>query len=193
LRRVDSFVVDALDEAGAEWFAFQHAVDQKDWRTLMANAASAFLNIKEDKNNSGLWVELVQKTVDGRAMREPYCVAFCMTILGYVEMKIGRDSPLVPTESVMYLWNNTPEHLKTKAPRPGYIACWNHRGTSRGHAGIVREVYADGFTCIEGNTPPSDKEFSKGSFEGEGIYLKTRPFKSVGTMDLLGFLIPFEE
>lgn len=194
MRRIHADVVQAIDEAGAVHPAFARAINEKRWRTLIANVSRAFIGIKEDTNkNDGYWIELIQKTVDGRAMREPYCMAFVQTMIAYVELKTGIKSPLIATESVMQLWNAAPEAMKSKQPRPGMIAIWNHRGTTRGHTGIVWEVQGATFTCIEGNTPPGTKEFARGSVEGEGIYLKLRTLKSVGTMDLLGFVSPFPE
>lgn len=174
IRELDPYIIEALDEAGAPWRGFHAAIHDKNWRVLMANAASAFLEIKEDPQNKGHWIENHSKTVDGRAQMEPYCMAFVQTIIAYCEFKMDLTSPLVATESVMSLWNNTPDSMKSQRPRMGYIAMWNHRGTTRGHAGIVHEITKDGFNCIEGTPRPQTSNLQMARMRAKAFTLKAQ-------------------
>lgn len=192
MRELQPELFEAIDQACREHELFHTMVEMKNWRVLMANVASSFLDIKEETGkNDGYLIELIQKTVDDKAQGEPYCLAFVMTVLAYVERVTGLTSPIIATESVMQLWNSLNVQDKTRDyPRPGYIAIWNHAGSSRGHAGIVYEVFPTYFTCIEGNSRSGELQFS-GNVEGQGIFLKKRTYASVGSMNFLGFCVPF--
>ena len=156
-------------------------------RRMIIAASKIFVDVKEEGNNKGYWIELLQKTADGKAQGESYCCSFVQSIIAYVELRMGRESEVFTTEKVMDMWRNTPSHLKRAEGETGDIAVWNHKGTDRGHCGIVIEALTDGFKCVEGNTNSGAAEFTQGN-EGEGIYLKERPLDNVGTMELLGFI-----
>lgn len=162
------------------------------WKSIVQVAAKSFVDIREEGPNSGYFIELMQKTVNNKAEREPYCVAFVQTVIAYVEYRTGLRSRLPSTESSIIMWNSCPEDMKSDKAFIGAIVVWQWKGTNRGHAGIVTGVFENGdFRTVEANTNAGDSSgFSQGN-EGEGIYSKVRPPGDVGDMVLLGFITPF--
>lgn len=151
----------------------------------MTIAAKPFVDVSEDGENKGEIIEMLQKTVDGKAQGEPYCLAFVMTVLAFVEKKLNMVSMLKSTEGCLDLWNTTSPHLKTtRFPLPGYIAIWQHGNTSKGHAGLVLRVTDYYFKTIEANSWSPDGK-------SQGIHPHERLFDGDGSMKLLGFICPF--
>lgn len=168
-------------------------------------------SITEEGQNEGPWVEKFQKAVDGKAQKEPYCMALVQWVFkgGALELfdslvETGDmveeyrpafsgwlqncDRNLFDSEHCMTVWNKTPSELKFTGPARGRIVIWNKRGTSSGHTGIITEVHSPAFfSCLEGNTGPG----SNVEREGQGVYIKTRRNQTVGNMRLVGFIQPW--
>ena len=163
-------------------------------RDALAQVAEQYVGVHEEGDNSGPLVESFQRAVDGKAEREPWCLAFCFFCLDQVTEHSGICSGLYRTESVMLLWAKTPKQWIRQKPAKGLIAIWQERRNSRlGHAGIVVATQSGGklFWTVEGNTSPS----SEVDRQGDGVYRKLRKGYSVpgSQMILLGFLDPFTQ
>jgi hypothetical protein len=176
----------------------QTAIETRNARQLMIEAAKACVGIREKTNrNDGPMVELIQSTV-GRAHGEAWCLSFVMTCIAYAEVRTGIKSPLAATEHCMTLWRNTPETQKVKRhPLPGAIAIWRHGSSTNGHTGIVLGADESTFTCVEGNTSSGQTPTGEIVREGGGVYFTERSMQNFpnlrtgGTMKLQGFIRPF--
>jgi len=185
LRKIAPELYDAIIEAGKDYDDFNFAIEHKLWRPVMTCAAKPFVDVTEQPENKGTLVELIQKTVDGKASGEPYCCAFIQTIIAFTEKALNMYSPVKASEHVLTMWNETSPHLKTtRYPLPGYIAVWQHGNTSSGHAGIVLRVTDTYFKTIEANSFGPDGKT-------QGIFTHERLFNDSGSMKLLGFVSPF--
>jgi hypothetical protein len=139
-------------------------------------------------NNSGEYVQMFQKTVDGIASKEPWCMAFAQFCISQIEKKYKVKSKIFKTEHCLTAWNKSPHEIRSNEPIIGSVAIWQHGITTNGHCGIVVSLCAHGFSTIEGNTSSSDKKIER---EGDGVYLKNRSNFGEKTMNLVGFLLPF--
>lgn len=175
----------AIENACKGYEDYHFAIKQGLWRPLMTIAAKPFVDVLEEPTNRGDIIDLIAKTVDGRAIGEPYCVAFVQSIIAFVEKKLNMISPVYSTEHSLEMWNKTSPHLKTtRYPLPGYIAVWRHEGTNNGHAGILLRVSDHYFKTIEANSFGPDGKT-------QGIFTQERLFNDGSKMRLLGFLSPF--
>lgn len=163
----------------------QLAVTNKDPRSLFIFAMEACVGEKESGNNQGTFVELVQKTVDNSASKEPWCMALVQTGLAYVERKLGVKSPIVSTEHCLTAWRETVKTQRVKLqPLAGAIIIWQHGTSEQGHTGIMTEYKGKKMTTVEGNTGQLFRE-------GDGVYEKERSTTKDGSMKVVGFLKPF--
>lgn len=185
MRKIQPGLELAIENACKGYEDYHFAIKQGLWRPLMTIAAKPFVDVSEHGENKGEIIEMLQKTVDGKAQGEPYCLAFVMTVLAFVEKKLNMVSMLKSTEGCLDLWNTTSPHLKTtRFPLPGYIAIWQHGNTSKGHAGLVLRVTDYYFKTIEANSWSPDGK-------SQGIHTHERLFDGDGSMKLLGFICPF--
>jgi hypothetical protein len=151
-------------------------------------------------NNDGRKIELFQETI-GSAVREPYCLAGCQTMIAFVEKVYGIKSPIAATEHCMTAWRETDQRNRVQyAPNPGAIGIYNHRGTDSGHAtmfiegisetvGGVNRKYAHN---VEWNTTSGETADGTIVREGGGVYWTKRPWlRGVGDMIYIGHLRPF--
>jgi len=198
VRKIQSKMIEWLDEklkgnGLAEW-----AVKNKDPRVLMIEAAKACVGIREKTNkNDGPMVELIQKTLGG-ADKEPWCMAFVQTAIAYAETKCQVKSPLVHSEHCKTVWDRTVKTQRVEShPLPGAVAIWVYEGSSRGHTGIVLGADDNIFQAVEGNTTSGQKAGGGIIREGGGVYFTERDlqgFPKLSTrskMKLVGFLKPF--
>lgn len=149
-------------------------------------------------DNKGPEVEMFQKAVDGKAQGEPWCLAFVQYCVKKVDARFeaengGPNPPdvLAQTEHVKTLWINTPKEARLADPISGCLVIWEHwdaKGpTGRGHVGIVDQINDKTMTTFEGNTGPGTEV----EREGDGVYKKTRSRKPIGSMRIVGFLVPW--
>lgn len=192
MRRLQPAMIAYLDDKLKDNFDAKYSIKAGLPRMLMVEAARACVAIRELTNrNDGPLIELIQKTVDGRAIREPYCMAGVQTIVAYAELKTGIKSKLFPSEHVMTVYRKASHDMFVKFnPLPGAIAMWNHQGSDQGHTGIVVESYDNFFKSIEFNTTKGEAG-GKIVREGGGVYELTRPRANVESMILKGFIKPF--
>lgn len=163
---------------------------------LLVHEAQRWIGIKEWGNNQGPMVERFQKAVDGRAVGEPWCMAFVQYCISEVDALFAEcfseeqcsASGIYRSEHVLTTFNNS-KACQISSPEPGSIICWQmwdgNRPTSSGHTGIVVKVLApDRVYCVEGNT----KDDQGVNREGDGVYLKERTILDSGRMRVKGFL-----
>lgn len=203
MRSIEPKMVEFLNQRLAENGLAQLAIQTRDARTLMLEAAKVCVGIREKTNrNDGPMVELLQKTIGG-ASGEAWCMSFVQTCVAYAEVKTGRLSHLFPTEHCMTLWKKTdPLYRVKRHPLPGAIAIWNHysmgKPTSAGHTGFVLGADERTFRSVEGNTSSGQTPEGQVIREGGGVYYCERSMQgfpkisSHASMRLVGFLVPFK-
>lgn len=191
-RHIEERMVKYLDAKLAFNGLAQHAIKERDPRTLFVCAAEVCVGIREvGGNNQGPMVELIQETIGG-AGREPWCMALIQTCLAYAELKTGVESPILPTEHCMTCWRDTNKDQRVKVtPKRGAIVIWKHGSTDNGHTGVYLEpLTGQSFHAIEGNT---ESGIANGKVErdGGGVYLTVRRKVGNGDMKIVGYLKPF--
>lgn len=135
---------------------------------------------EEGGENRGRDVEIFQRTVDGRANREPWCMSWLQTIVERARTRLGANSlPLPRSELCKAVWNGCPLEYRRDYPAWGYAVIWAN------HCGLVTLSYKRSFNTVEGNTSAS------GSNEGDAVHRKVRsrqggkgPFQLLGFVDL---------
>lgn len=167
---------------------------------LLIHEAKRWVGVTEvGGNNRGQLVELFQKSVDGRACGEPWCMAFtqfCISTVDHAISALFSDaascdrSLLYRSKHCLTVWNKSKE-LRLDKPKPGSLCIWQrHRDgkpTAQGHVGVIVGVNSDGtLLTVEGNTS-SEEGVQR---EGDGVWLKHRRYldASGGSMRLKGFL-----
>lgn len=185
-RQLDPELLQAMEASVKGSADFELAVANKLWRPAITHAAAPWEGVKELSNkNDGPFVDLTGLTVDRKHKGEAYCMAWCQTILAFVEYKLQIESQLKATEGCLDLWNSTPPAMKTtRYPLPGYFAIFQHGTSPAGHAEIVLKVSDYYFKTIGANTWSPDGK-------SQGIFTHERLFHDGGNMRLLGFLSPF--
>lgn len=168
------------------------ALVNKDPRTLMRLAAQACVGIREEGENTGPLVSMLQDTVGGP---DPWawCMSFVQTCVAYAEDRTEVESLLPASEHCMTVWMRAPNKIRTRfKPLPGAIPIWNKRGTLNGHTGILDCNDVKDFYTFEGNTSKGVDHAGELVREGDGVYYCKRRLGPSASMVLKGFLKPFE-
>lgn len=193
MRKITDKMFNYVDNKLALNGAAQNAIANKDARSLFIYASESCVGILEaGGNNKGPLVEELQKTVDGKASREPFCMGAVQTWLAYVERKLGVVSPIASSEHCMTTWRDTPKAQRVKTlPLAGAIVIWQHwkanKPTEKGHTGVETEV-------LQGNKKMETVEANTGDEsmrDGDGVHIRTRSMIKDGSMRVVGFLKPF--
>lgn len=167
---------------------------------LLAFEALRWVNFTElGSENKGQIVEAFQKAVDGRAIGEPWCMAFVQFCLKQVDHLVrymewipyatgGHE--LFSSEHCWTTWCKSPDYARHPTPFMGSVAIWKNVNNSSGHTGIViKRGEKDGhFQTVEGNTSDSSLLSQR---EGDGVFLKTRTGNISDSLRLIGFLNPW--
>lgn len=195
MRKIDPKMIDWLDKKLWANGMAEVALKERRPRLLLRLAAESCVGIREvGGNNKGPMVELIQKTVDGQASREAWCMAFVQTMIAYVEEKLDIASGIYASEHCMTTWRKTPEIFRVKyRPLPGAIAIWKHGNTDSGHTGFMCEWLSKSMHMVEGNTESGINPAGKVERDGGGVYSTNRDQKQNGDMKVVGFLKPFPE
>lgn len=185
-RKIQSALFKIIDDKLKSNGSAQKAVKDKDARSLFIYACESCVGEKESGGeNKGMFVELLQKTVDDRSNQEPWCASFIQSMLAYVEKKLGVVSPVFNSEHCMTIWRKTAASQRVKKiPAAGAIIIWQHGSSEAGHTGIMTEWLGKKMETVEGNT-------GKAFREGDGVYMKERSVTKDGSMKVVGFLKPF--
>lgn len=168
-------------------------------RSLLVYEAKRWVGTKEiGGNNSGQLVELFQKSVDGKAVKEAWCMAFVQFCIKNAIQYLGVTHSIeasrvvisiFSSEHCMTVWNKTPQKQRRLKPEAGLIAIWNHEGTTNGHTEICTSGMLDNifFPTVGGNTGSGSGVVR----EGDGVWARKRNINGEGTMKLVGFIDPF--
>jgi hypothetical protein len=196
MRQVNQRMVEFIDGRLANNGLAQEYIRTRNARGLMIEAAKACVGIKElTGNNDGPMVELIQRTVDGSADHEPWCMAFVQTMIGYAEFKTSRRSLLLATEHCLTFFRDTkkrlPDQMVKDIPLAGAIVIWKHGKTDNGHTEIVLDCDANIFHCVGGNTTGVIDPTKPVNRNGNGVFYTTRSRKGDGDMTIQGFIKPF--
>jgi hypothetical protein len=158
--------------------------------------ARRWIGMKEvGGDNKGQLIEMWQKTVDAKAVKESWCMCYVQSQIAWVDKvfyEVGGEasfSRIFKSEHCFTVWHKTPRECRSNLPVPGSVAIWQYGKTAMGHCGIVSSVIPSSrkFLSIEGNTGPGDGIIR----EGDGVFEKPRTMDGAGEMKLLGFLIPW--
>ena len=163
----------------------------------LAYLAMSMVGITEEfgKDNCGEWIEKFQKSVDGKASGEAWCMAFCMFLLEEIDTLFGESKrmsieghELFKSEHCMTVWKKSAKEHRLEEPEIGSLVIWRHGKTDLGHCGIVVNVIDDMVETIEGNTSSSDGI----ERNGDGVFYKIRKtWKTTGKMQTVGYLKPW--
>jgi hypothetical protein len=192
-RNIEQRMIAFIDAKLAGNGLAQHAIEVKDARLLLVQAAQACVGIREvGGNNKGPLVELIQETIGGHG-QEAWCMAFVQTIIAYVEVKLGITSRLPAGEHCLTVLKESPEELRVKYfPLAGAIPIWQHGSSINGHTGFFLESLHDGLmSAVEGNTESGLTADGKVERDGGGVYMTKRSMKANGNMKIVAFLKPF--
>lgn len=162
---------------------------------LLMIEAQRWLGIQEiGGNNRGQVIRMFQRTI-GKAQNEPWCMSFvqyccCMvdTVYAILQERQVITHQLYPSELCSRVWERTSKSCRLEAPEPGCVVIWQYHATSAGHTGIVTHVDKSIITTVEGNTGDLTKRVVR---EGDGVFRKRRPLKTIGRMEIIGFLNPW--
>lgn len=156
--------------------------------------AERWLGVQEHGgNNRGEIVSMFQRAI-GRAVNEPWCMSFvqycCMEVDRWANKLLNQniENQLNKSEHCMTVWRETPKGCRLSKPVPGCVPIWNFAGTDDGHTGIAKAFDRQIIIDIEGNTSDDSKTIVR---EGHGVRKKRRPMRSIGKMNLVGFLDPW--
>lgn len=142
--------------------------------------AKSQVHVRENGDNSGEAVENYQRTVDGRANKESWCMAFVQTGAAKVCSIYGVENPLPKSELCTRVWDQTPMRFRIEAPMPGCIFIQKDRGKVTGHTGIITtEANLLTFGTIEGNIKRNGVE---------GVHATTRFTKGNVGRIMLGYI-----
>lgn len=159
--------------------------------------ASRWIGVTEQGgNNKGQIVQMFQKTIDGVASAEAWCMAFVQSVVRNSEKYFDVVMPdkieesalkLFASEHCLTVWSKTDSKCRVKTPSPGSIVIWQHGNSSSGHTGIVLDIdlKSKTMTTIEGNTGTEDDTVVR---EGDGVYKRKRSMVANGDMKVVGFL-----
>lgn len=165
-------------------------VFQKKRRLLLSEAAK-WVGTKENGPNRGPAIELFQRTIEGKACGQSYCMDFVQYCVKMVDaMDPEHPTWLHVSGMCLDVWNRTAQ--KARVPWdyvvPGTIVIWEHwqngKPTAAGHTGIVIDKMPTGFVTIEANTSPGPGV----AREGDGVYRRIRELSGSDTMKVKGFL-----
>lgn len=163
--------------------------------SFLIEESKMWVGVTEQGNNSGQLIQIWQKTVDAKAVEEPWCMCFVQSQIKTIDQMFYKVFGLTnftrvfPSEHCFTVWQKSPAEIRSKIPLPGSIAIWKQKDSTSGHTGIVTSVNIaqKTFKTIEGNTSPGDGIVR----EGQGVYEKTRTMDGQGKLELLGFLVPW--
>lgn len=192
-RKLTPEAIKFLSERVANDGRYLHAKKINDPRSGLVALAGTCVGIREKGgNNKGPEVKEFQKTVDGRASSEAWCMAFVETMIAFIEYDFKVKSPIFASEHCMTVWGKTPKAQRVKmSPLPGAIVIWQKGNSSSGHTGIVEGADEKNFTAYEGNTESGVNTKGKVERDGGGVYHTKRSRKGSGSMKVVGFLKPF--
>lgn len=157
--------------------------------------ATPFMGRKEKPGNAGFVDEWVEKELKAAGWQAPW--AYCILAVKAWVMKSQPDNKKLHALFSPNVQDTFENLLKagykiTMEPAPNAIVFWEFwddgRLTTKGHAGLVKELTPAGFTSMEGNT-----DGPSGSRDGDGFYERARvivrmPPKGKDALIVKGFI-----
>jgi hypothetical protein len=141
------------------------------------------IGVHETSFNDGPLIQEFQKTVDGVASKEPWCMGWVQTMVHRTCQDFAIVNPLFPSEHCLTVWFRTDARYKKKEPSYGYVAIFSTGGAINGHTGVcITGLNGTFFGTIEGNTNEG------GSREGNAVVQKVRTFPGKYGMQVVGFI-----
>lgn len=151
----------------------------------LIDIAKKYIGVKEEGgDNKGSMVELFQRSVDGKAQGESWCMAFVQYCLLELEKETSVKSKIFKSEHCLTVWNNSPKELRLTKPEVGCLVIWQFKNSSQGHVGIVTKVNVNTIATIEGNTGTG----AAIERNGDGVYARVRSKAGGATMKVVGYL-----
>lgn len=160
---------------------------------LAADIAEEYVGVSEEGNNRGIKIAMFHRaTTPVLTAGDPYCAAFVVYCLRSAAHRLGINIPLDWPRS-----GYTPDHARwakkkgvwiyreqvsQETAQRGDLVCFYFRHHGRiAHMGIVTgwDEEHDCLTTVEGNTGPGGA-IGAVDRDGEGVYAKRRPLKSLG-------------
>lgn len=166
--------------ADRSWLAKQDPTE------VMLIGSKTLLGVEEEGGNQGRVVELIQQTVDGKASKEAWCMAAVQTCIAFAEALTGKQSPIGTSEHCLTVYKKSLDHAAVR-PARGNVVIWQHGSGPQGHTGLIASCNEQFMTTLEGNT-------SNGAGinrDGDGFYMRMRPYSPVGDMNIKGYLAVF--
>lgn len=150
------------------------------------NIARSLVGVKEEKNNSGYWINKFLKTVGLKPGNE-WCgafIAFCLDSAKVKSLKVRSGL------ARRYIRNNSIKATKVLEGNmvipSGSIIVWRRGNTIFGHVGFVEFWKGKNGTTIEGNTS-SGKKGSQ--YAGDGVYRRYRTISPFNYFRITDFTI----
>lgn len=148
--------------------------------------AQSFIGVKEQKNNSGYWVETFLRNVKLSAGNQ-WCgafVSYCLDSAKVTSLKIrsGLARRFVTKNSIKatdVLYNN-------KIIPHGTIVIWRRGSSIFGHVGIVEQWKGIKGVTIEGNTSSGTKGVQ---YAGDGVYRRKRSIYPLNYFRITDFTV----
>lgn len=168
--------------------------------SMLSFEANRWVGLLEEGENSGQMIQIFQRSVDGEASKEPWCMSFAQYCIKMVDQafaalfpaEASAESSIFRSEHCLTTWNRS-HHLQMAKPAKASLCIWQkyngREATTSGHTGIVTELHSDGtISVVEGNTANSPSGAIER--EGDGVYLKRYTIGQMnrGSLVLRGFL-----
>jgi hypothetical protein len=162
---------------------------------ILTHEAQRWIGVKEvGGDNSGQLVEMFQRSVDGKAQREAWCLSFIFYCIKQTDLLADslflqslQPTTLKPTKHCMTLFRSSKNNL-LKTPEVGCIMLWEFvkkgKPTDQGHAEVVIEVHKDHVVTVGGNT----SDGTGVNREGDGVYRRVRSVLGSPSMAVRGYL-----
>lgn len=148
---------------------------------------------EEGGQNRGRLVEQIIASTPGGAAGQPWCMFKNQAALACVEYTHALISPIPVSGWTAFVMSDArgKAHEATFITvRPGDWPIWGVEGTTSGHTGCIWDMIPGVVMSVgEGNTDLGDSV----NREGDGCYMRLRPFHDIGKFKLLGFVRPFPD
>lgn len=150
--------------------------------------AEGFVGTKEEKNNSGYWVDRFLKSCKLKPGAQ-WCAAFvnfCLDSAGVKSLPFtgsGLARHFATRNKTVKAKDILQKNIEVP---PGSIIVWRRGSTPFGHAGIVKSWKGKSGTTIEGNTSSGNKGSQN---DGDGVWKRSRSINPTNYFRITDFVI----
>jgi len=149
--------------------------------------AEGFVGVKEQKNNSGYWVDRFLKSCRLKPGAQ-WCAAFvnfCLDSAGIKTLPFTGSGLARHFATLNKTIKATEVLQKNMEIPPGAIIVWRRGSTPFGHAGIVKKWKGKNGDTVEGNTSSG----LKGSqHDGDGVWKRSRSINPTNYFRITDFI-----